>query len=688
MIPHFRQARLGAVLALLPALALPAVADDGTKAAPANLPDPVRAAMASAIEKVYPALVRIHVVTVSYFEGREFKGEAFGSGVIISSDGYVVTNHHVAGKAKRIKCTLPNKEEIEATLIGTDALADIAVIKLNLAGRPKDRPLPVAQFGDSDALKVGDRVLAMGSPRALSQSVTMGIVSNLDMTIPRAFGAFRLDGEEVGSLVKWIGHDAQIHPGNSGGPLVNLDGQIIGINDIGFGLGGAIPGNLAREVADQLIQYGEVKRSWLGVSVQPLLKSSTTDHGLLLGGVVPGSPAEKAGLKAGDIIVSINGKPFTIRYSEQIPEFNRYVLRIPIGSVIEVVYVRDGKEQKATLTTQERGAAEGKEIELLNWGLTLQELTLLAAKDLKREPHSGLLITSVRVGGPSAEAKPALQANDVVTAAAGKPVKTLEDLEKITRDLTEGKDKPTNVLVEFERRTQKMMTVVKVGEPETPDRSADASKAWLPVDTQVLTTDLAEALNLKDTKGVRITQVFPGNTADKAGLKVGDILVKFDDEAIDVSKPEDAEVFTTMVRRHRIGSKVKLELIREGKPMTLEVALAASPRSTREMVEYQNTRFEFRARDLVFQDRVNQELPSDQKGALITLVDRGGWAALARLHVNDIVLAVDGKPIKTVADLRETMKEIESIKPPRVVFFVRRGLHTTFLELEPAWPAK
>ena len=199
---------------------------------------------------------------------------------------------------------------------------------------------------------------------------------------------------------------------------------------------------------------------------------------------------------------------------------------------------------------------------------------------------------------------------------------------------------------------------------------------------------LAEALDLKDTKGVRITQVYPGNTAEQAGFKVGDILVKFDDEAIDVSKPEDAEVFTTMVRRHRIGSKVKIDLIRDGKPMTLEVTLAASPRSTREMVEYQNIRFEFRARDLVFQDRVNQELPSDQKGALITLVERGGWAALASLKVNDIVLAVDNKPIKSVADLREAMKEIESTKPARVVFFVRRGLFTTFLELEPAWPAE
>src|SRR5262249_46848753 len=157
-----------------------------------------------------------------YYGGREVKHEASGSGAIISADGYVITNHHVVGKAKRVQCTLTTKEEVEATVVGTDPLADIAVIKLKRNGKDASRPLPVAAFGDSDSLRVGDRVLAMGSPLALSQSVTKGIVSNVKMTL--GMFKFTLDGEEVGSIVTWIGHDSQIFPGNSGGPLVNLKG--------------------------------------------------------------------------------------------------------------------------------------------------------------------------------------------------------------------------------------------------------------------------------------------------------------------------------------------------------------------------------------------------------------------------------------------------------------------------------
>jgi S1-C subfamily serine protease len=143
-----------------------------------------------------------------------------------------------------------------------------------------------------------------------------------------------------------------------------------------------------------------------------------------------------------------------------------------------------------------------------------------------------------------------------------------------------------------------------------------------------------------------------------------------------------------MVRKYKVGSRVKLEIVRSGKPLTLEAELAPSPRSTREFVEYRNSEFEFQARDLTFQDRVQYQLSKDQTGALITGVDRGGWAALARLDVGDIVLSVDGHAVEKTAALSQQMKQIADTKPERVVFFIRRGIHTLFLELEPAWPAK
>ena len=175
-----------------------------------------------AVARVTPALVRIEVVSTRFQSGRAVKQETGGSGVIVRKDGYILTNHHVAGHATRLVCILSSNEEIEAELVGTDALSDLAVLHLK---PDKARTFPAVSFGDSDELKVGDTVLAMGSPLALSQSVTRGIVSNTKLIMSRALGGaggFTLDGEDVGGLVRWIAHDAAIFPGNSGGPLVNL----------------------------------------------------------------------------------------------------------------------------------------------------------------------------------------------------------------------------------------------------------------------------------------------------------------------------------------------------------------------------------------------------------------------------------------------------------------------------------
>src|SRR5262249_35814893 len=280
------------------------------------------AGIQDAISMVYPALVQIHVVIPDYGTGRAQKFEAAGSGVIISQDGYVVTNHHVAGRAAAIRCVLTSRQELDAKLIGTDALTDIAVLKLDLSGVPAlQGKLPYAKFGSTDALKIGDVVFAMGCPLALSQSVTKGIVANKDMVFSSRFtGSMILDGEDVGLLVKWIAHDAQILPGNSGGPLVNAQGEIVGINEInvgglfGAGLGGAIPVELAQYVSQELIQKGHVDRSWIGADFQPLLKSSSIQDGVLLSGVVPDSPAQKAGLKAGDVVKTLDGKPVRVQF--------------------------------------------------------------------------------------------------------------------------------------------------------------------------------------------------------------------------------------------------------------------------------------------------------------------------------------------------------------------------------------
>ena len=238
--------------------------------------------------------MRIHVVEGVPENGRETKQESFGSGIIISPDGYVVTNHHVAGNARWLSVTLSSKEEVSAKLVGTDPLADIAVIKL--APLPSG-PYPAAAWGDSAALKVGDPVLAMGSPLAFSQSVTSGIVSNTELILPDQFGGMVLEGEDVGSIVRWIGHDAQIFPGNSGGPLVSLTGEVVGINEIGVGLAGAIPANIARSVAAQIIASGHVSRAYIGLDLQPRLRHGT--EASETGGIGRGRAARLSGLSGG-----------------------------------------------------------------------------------------------------------------------------------------------------------------------------------------------------------------------------------------------------------------------------------------------------------------------------------------------------------------------------------------------------
>jgi serine protease Do len=645
---------------------------------------PDTAQVAAAIQRVYPALVRIHVVAVEFREGRELKQEASGSGVIVSADGLVVTNHHVAGHARRVSCTLADRREVDAVVVGSDALADIAVLRLD----PSGKPYAVARWGESARLRVGDPVLAMGSPLALSQSVTQGIVSNTQMMLPSMMGpdAFRLDGEAVGSLVRWIGHDAAIFPGNSGGPLVDLSGDVVGVNEISLGLAGAIPAELARAVAEELVRRGEVRRSWLGLDVQPLLKGGAA-RGALVSGVVPGSPAEKAGVRAGDVLLAYDGAPVTIRYAEEEAGFNGRVLATPVGARVELTVLREGKEQRLPAVTVERGPARAEEVALRDWGMSASDLTLLSARERRREPRSGVLVSSVRSGGPVAEAKPPLRPDDVVVSVGGRPVRTVKELAEASAQLAGGQVRPVPLLVGFERQAQRFVTVVKVGDRDEPDRSPEARKAWLPVDAQVLTADIAEALGLKGRAGVRVTQVYPGSTAEQAGLLVGDVIFRVDGEPIRASQPEDVEVLPAMIRPYRVGTRVKLEGWRAGAPLALEPELAASPLSTRELLEYRDRSFEFAVRDLTALDRLHGSMERAQAGALVTRVEGGGWAALAHLAVGDVVLAVDGERVVDAGALGARMRRLAAARPPRVVFFVLRGVQTLFVELEPAWPA-
>ena len=642
----------------------------------------IRTAIGAAVAEVKPALVRIHVVDVRHYGGREIKYEASGSGVIISEEGHVITNHHVAGKAKHVVCTLSNKEEIEAERIGTDALTDTCVLKLQNDG---GRQFPFARFGDSSELKVGDRVLAMGSPLALSQSVTLGIVSNTELITGSRGSGFRLEGESVGSIVLWIGHDAAIFPGNSGGPLVNLAGEIVGINEIRMGLSGAIPSNLAREVADELIEHGKVRRSWIGLKLQPVLKASKRESGVLVSGTIEGSPAEKAGFLSGDILVRLADQDIDVRFREQLPRFTQLVAGIPVGQEVEAVVLRDGQETRLEVVTEERQRAREDKNELKRWGAALRDISLMDARELKRADRNGVIVDSVRPGGPCDEARPVIRGRDVIVKVNGKPVNNVEELRELTNEITEGQDDPVPVTVSYERKTERYMTVVKVGIRKLEQSGLEVRKAWVPVATQVLTRELAKALGMPDRTGVRVTQVYPGTEAEEAGLEVGDFIIELDGEPIPASYPEDYEVLPAMVRQYKIGSEAELTVLRDGEERKVTVKLPASPRLDREMKKYRDDSFEFTVRDVAFLDRAREKWASPTDGVLVQEVDEGGWAALGQLAVGDLVQEVNGRPVTDVDSMEKIMEEIAETKPEYVVIRVLRRIHTIYIELEPDW---
>jgi serine protease Do len=638
-----------------------------------------------AVESVYPALVRIHVVSEEPSRGRMLKRRSSGSGTIISTDGYVLTNHHVAGKGVRITCRLSNRLELRAERVGTDIMTDLCVLKLDLSEWPKDTPLPTAQFGDSDKLDVGDTVLAMGSPAGLSQSVTLGIVSNTAMVSPHS-GMFRLDGENVGHLVRWIGHDAVIYGGNSGGPLVNLEGEIIGVNEVGIGsLGGAIPGNLAKRVADELIAKGEVKRSWTGLETQPLLKHMKGQRGLLLAGVIEGSPAEAAGFKTGDVLVRFSGEKVHAQSPEELPIFNRLVLSTPVGATVEVEVMREGKLVVLSLTTEVRDAVRGLDQELVSWGITALNFTRLSALANKRETTDGVWVISIRNGGPSADAKPGLFGGDIITHVGDTAIKDIAHLRAHTLKLTADFEEPQPILILVERGPQKLLTVVKLGPEQEEDDPARARKPWAGVAVQVLTRDLATALDLKGKKGVRVTHVFNDSPAKTAGVEVGDVLLKLDGEVINARQPEDTDVLANMIREYRAGSEVELDIRRGGEKKVLALKLEALPEPASSLPSHEDDLFEFTARALAFADRDFLELEEEAPGVLISSVASAGWAELAGMKTGDLLIEIDGVEISSLEAFKEAMKKIADEKPTYVSCLVRRGIYHRFLELEPRW---
>ncbi len=387
---------------------------------------------------------------------KKWKEQSLGSGVIVSGDGYIITNNHVIEQAEEIKVILYDKRSFRGKVVGFDPKTDIAVIKISADN------LPITTWGDSDKLQVGEFVLAIGNPFGLSHTVTMGIIS--------AIGRVSVG---IADYEDFIQTDAAINPGNSGGPLVNIKGEVIGINTAIFsktggyqGIGFAVPSNLAQSIKDQLIKSGKVSRGWLGVAIQRLTPELSQKFGLkdssgaLIGDVVKDSPAEKAGIRRGDIIIEYDGKK--IRDADTL---RNTVAQSKPGSQIAVKLLRGGKEYALTVTVAEypkeineaeqQPANDNAQREALA-GLEVRELTKEIAQQLGlRREEKGVVVVKVETGSAAEDAK--LKRGDVIQEIDNKKVNTLNDFNKIAAGIKPG----DTVLLFINRGGQRFYTIIK-----------------------------------------------------------------------------------------------------------------------------------------------------------------------------------------------------------------------------------
>ena len=360
-----------------------------------------------------------------FFDGnppRSFEQQGVGSGFVISSDGYILTNNHVVHDANQIRIKLSDGKEYEAKVVGRDPKTDLALLKAE--GASDLQPLPL---GDSDSLRVGSWVVAIGSPFGLEQTVTAGIVS--------------AKGRVIGSgpYDNFIQTDASINPGNSGGPLLNTQGEVVGINTAIFsqsggnvGIGFAIPVNMAKEIVPDLKEKGRVTRGWLGVGIQKMTPELAESFGLkdekgaLVSQVVKGGPADKAGIETGDVILEFDGKK--VSDSNELP---RIVASTPVGKTVPVKVLRAGHELDREVKIGEleeqkeevAGASTRKPL-----GMTVQNITPEIARGLGLKTETGVVVSSVVPGSPAAKAN--IRSGDVIQQVNRKPVKHVEDFKQ------------------------------------------------------------------------------------------------------------------------------------------------------------------------------------------------------------------------------------------------------------------
>jgi serine protease Do len=428
-------------------------------------------AVVDVTRRVFPAVVRIDVAQEIYSEGKRTLRRGIGSGVIIDNDGHILTNFHVAGRAAELYVTLYNKERVPAKLIGDDHWTDIAVVQLDMETIRKRRiSFASAELGDSDSLIVGQNVVAIGTPFGLTRTMTLGIVSNNERTFYPT--QEKIDEYETGEFSNWIQMDTPIAPGNSGGPLVDMRGKVVGINTRGIqgqALNFAIPINTAKTVISEILRTatadhkGHVDRADIGIDLKPLQDLETfyeidINKGVLINSVDHGSPAAAAGVKVQDILLEINDKPVNVRFPEEIAKARKMIADLNIGSDVALTIRRGKQTLHLTAKTQKLEGAVGEERELKAWGLSVRDVTRTYANEEQLDDDTGVMVTTLNPGYPGAKAE--LEPKDVIRMVNQQPATDLDEFMRLYEASV--KKKETRVLLEVERGRGKQSVVLKV----------------------------------------------------------------------------------------------------------------------------------------------------------------------------------------------------------------------------------
>ena len=422
-----------------------------------------RDTVAEAKRAVFPSLVYIRVVTEESFDGKLEKLQASGSGVILSEDGEFLTNNHVIDKASRIRCQLTDGRMFDAKVIGKDKDLDLALCRFVC---PEGTRFPPAKLS-SRWLDIGEVVLAMGAPWGLARSVSMGIISCNDRYL-----------EGAGDYTLWYQTDAAISPGNSGGPLVDTHGEVVGINARGNTQGAqgfTIPSTIISELLPNLREHGDAHWSWFGIDWQPLddFERDTTfaeTTGVVVANTDRTGPARKAGLEPNDRVIAIDGQSVTAKFREEIPALNRRLALKPWDAPTEFTYVRGAATNVISVVARSKGDVEGKEIEFKRWGFTGKEVNRFDTPDLAFfAPDGGVFISSISWDGNADRA--GLAVRDIIRKWDGQEVHSVRQLSKLYVTALQELPGKSQVGIDVLRKGRKVHLVLNYR--EDPDKEEE-----------------------------------------------------------------------------------------------------------------------------------------------------------------------------------------------------------------------